>query len=51
MGIGILLGGVIAERFGFTAAFYTVAAMQAAGMILFILFTRTFYERRRLDEN
>lgn len=51
MGIGILLGGVIAERFGFTAAFHTVAAMQAAGMLLFILFTRAFYERRRLDEN
>lgn len=51
MGIGILLGGFIAEQAGFREAFYTVAAMQAVGAALFILFTRRFYERRKLNEN
>lgn len=51
MGIGILLGGLIAERVGFREAFYTVAAMQGIGAAIFILFTRGFYERRRLNEN
>ena len=50
MGIGILLGGVIAENIGFTAAFRTVAFMQLAGALLFILFTASFYLRRRLTE-
>lgn len=51
MGIGILLGGVIAENVGFTAAFHTVAFMQAAGALLFILATAGFFRRRRLSEN
>ena len=50
-GLGIVLGGFIAELAGFTAAFRMVAAMQAAGMLLFILATRNFFERRRLNEN
>lgn len=51
MGIGILLGGFIAEMAGFAAAFRVVAMMQCAGMLIFLLFTRTFFERRRLNEN
>lgn len=51
MGIGILLGGVIAENIGFRAAFYTIVAMQAAGALLFILATKQFFERHRLNEN
>ncbi len=51
MGIGILLGGVIAENIGFGAAFHTVAFMQAAGAALFIFATMKFFERRRIDEN
>lgn len=51
MGIGILLGGVIAENVGFAEAFHATAFMQAAGAIIFILFTRSFFERRRLNEN
>lgn len=49
MGIGILVGGVIAEEIGFREAFYFVAAMQAAGAILFVLATAAFFRRRRLD--
>ena len=51
MGMGILLGGVIAENIGFGAAFYTVAAMQLAGTLLFICATSKFFERKRLNEN
>lgn len=51
MGMGILLGGVIAENTGFRAAFYSVAAMQAAGALLFVFATSAFYRRRRLNEN
>ena len=51
MGIGILLGGFIAEMAGFAAAFRVVAMMQCAGMLIFLLFTRSFFERRRLNEN
>ena len=51
MGLGIVLGGFIAELAGFRAAFYVVAGMQCAGMLLFLLFTRSFFERRRLNEN
>lgn len=51
MGIGILLGGFIAEGIGFREAFYWVAGMQAVGALLFIFFTRSFYEKRKLNEN
>lgn len=51
MGFGILMGGVIAETFSFTATFHTVALMQATGAALFICFTGKFFERRRLNEN
>lgn len=51
MGIGILLGGVLAEYVGFDAAFRTVAMMQGAGALLFAFFTGKFFERRRLPDN
>ena len=51
MGLGILLGGFIAEVIGFGAAFKTVAMMQGAGMLLFIFFTGSFFEKRKLNEN
>lgn len=51
MGAGILLGGIIAEHIGFIQAFHATAFMQGAGALLFILFTRYFFERRRLNEN
>ena len=48
MGLGILLGGFLAEMMGFGAAFWFAAAMQGAGAALFILFTCHFYTRRAL---
>ena len=48
MGLGILMGGFIAENIGFSTAFHTVACMQGAGTMLFILATAGFYRLRRL---
>lgn len=47
-GIGILLGGVISQFFGYTAAFWMVAADNAVGVLLFFLATRRFFLRRKL---
>lgn len=49
-GIGILMGGVVAELFGYTTAFWTVAAVNATGTILFFISTRQFFARRRIEE-
>jgi uncharacterized protein YdaL len=43
------MGGVIAEWFNFTAAFWLTAAVNAVGVALFFIATRMFFERRRLD--
>ena len=48
MGLGILVGGVVAELLGYTAAFWTVSAVNGMGVALFFLATRRFFERRRL---
>lgn len=50
MGIGILFGGIIAEYVSFAAAFWVAALTQAAGTALFLLFTRSFYLNRRIEE-
>ena len=50
MGLGILLGGVISENFGYNAAFWTVAAVNAVGTLLFFLATKAFFLKRNLNE-
>lgn len=49
MGIGILLGGLIAEYISFSAAFKLTAGMQAFGAILFLIVTRKFYLKRKIQ--
>ncbi|MDE5811580.1 MAG: MFS transporter [Muribaculaceae bacterium] len=49
MGLGIILGGYIAQFLGFGAAFAVVAGLQITGSILFFVATRQFFERRRLE--
>ena len=49
MGLGILLGGVIAEHFGYAAAFWTVVGVNAMGVATFFLRTRDFFLARRLN--
>jgi MFS family permease len=48
-GIGILMGGVVAEWFDYTAAFWTVAIVNAIGVALFFIVTRQFFLSRRIN--
>ncbi len=50
IGLGVLLGGVVAEKIDYSFAFYTVAAVQLAGAMLFLTATRSFFEKRRLNK-
>jgi len=50
MGLGILLGGVVAELSGYSAAFWTVAVVNALGVLLFFTATRRFFLERNLNE-
>lgn len=43
MGLGILLGGVLSQYFGYSTAFWFTAASQATGTLLILLFTRRFF--------
>lgn len=47
-GIGCLLGGIVAEHFGYTATFWMVAAENAVSVILFFLASRQFFDRRKI---
>lgn len=47
-GIGCLLGGIVAEHFGYTATFWMVTAENAVSVILFFLASRQFFERRKI---
>ena len=49
MGLGILLGGIIAEHLGYNAAFWSVAFVNALGVALFFLATKSFFLRRNLN--
>ena len=49
-GIGILLGGVLAQYYGYQAAFWTVAAINACGVALFFAMTRAFFRKRALTD-
>jgi MFS family permease len=48
MGLGILLGGVIAEHLGYGAAFWSVALVNATGATLFFVATKSFFLQRKL---
>jgi len=46
IGLGVLVGGFVSELISYAAAFWIVAISQLAGMFLFLLFTRSFYQKR-----
>ena len=48
MGLGIVLGGVIAEYFGYSAAFWTVAGVHAAGCAMYFTVTRELFVEKRI---
>ena len=50
MGLGVLAGGAIAEITGYSAAFWTVAVMNAIGVALYFLKTQNFFLSRRIEE-
>ena len=47
-GIGCLLGGIVAEHFGYAATFWMVAAENAVSVLLFFLASRQFFESRKI---
>ena len=49
IGIGVLMGGFISESLGYAAAFWTAAAAQVCGTMLFSLATKRFYLSRKLE--
>jgi predicted MFS family arabinose efflux permease len=49
MGLGILLGGIISEHFGYAAAFWTVVVVNAAGVLTYFIYTRRFFLLRNLN--
>lgn len=51
MGLGILLGGVVSEHFGYASTFWMVVGFNATGVALFFIATRTFFLQRRLRIN
>ncbi len=49
MGLGILLGGVIAEHMGYAAAFWVVSIINAIGVLLYFLKSQHFFITRQID--
>ncbi|MBR2016236.1 MAG: MFS transporter [Prevotella sp.] len=52
IGLGILLGGIIAEHIGFNAAFWSVSAINGMGVAMFFAITKKhFMNRNRIKTN
>ena len=51
MGLGILVGGVIAEHLGYAASFWTVVLVNAVGVAIFFAATKAFFLQRRLSDS
>ena len=49
MGLGILLGGIIAEHLGYGAAFWSVVLVNSAGVVTFFAATKAFFLNRNLN--
>jgi len=50
MGLGIVLGGVISEFFGYSAAFWTVVGVHVIGCLMYFAVTRKMFVLRRIRE-
>lgn len=48
MGLGILIGGIIAEALGYSTAFWTVAFVNCAGVLLYFLRSQRFFLARQI---
>lgn len=49
MGLGILLGGILAESFGYSTAFWSVAVVNLAGVLLYFLRSQRFFLERKIE--
>ena len=49
MGLGILLGGIIAEDFSYATAFWTVAFVNLAGVLLYFARSQKFFLERQIE--
>ena len=49
MGLGVLIGGVIAEHMGYAAAFWAVAIAHGVGVTLFFLATRSSFLQHKIN--
>ena len=49
IGLGILIGGIVAEHLGYGAAFWTVAGANVIGTLLYFLRTKHFFLQRNLN--
>ena len=49
MGLGILLGGIIAEILSYAVAFWIVALVNALGVLLYFTRTQTFFLQRQIN--
>lgn len=47
-GLGILCGGIVAEHFGYTSAFWMIAAVHVLGLMFFVTQTQKFFMQRKL---
>lgn len=48
VGLGILIGGIVAEHYGYTPAFFVAWAVNVTGAIGFLLHTRPYFEKTKL---
>ncbi len=49
MGLGVMAGGAIAEKLGYSTAFWTVVVVNAIGVALYFLKTQHFFFTRRVE--
>ena len=49
MGLGILVGGVVAEFSGYEAAFWTVVLVNLTGVVLYFLKTKDYFTKRQIQ--
>lgn len=48
MGIGIMMGGIVAEYFSYGAAFWMVVLVHVCGLAIFFTYTKKFFISRKL---
>ena len=50
MGLGILLGGILAETFSYSTAFWTVALVNLIGVMLYFIRSQRYFLEHQIGE-